>query len=286
VLLCWLAERLADGVPQGARIARVGGDEFAVLLPGVTLQQPAVAAGRVLRELLSAPVLVNDVDVRVAVSIGVALAPRHANDVTSLLRAAGSALEDARSAPGRIRAYDRSAVAPSGQTQLAVLADLRRALERDELTVYVQPQAHAGTGEVLGVEALVRWVHPVHGLLAPDRFLPLAQRHDLMTQLTQTVLARTVLAWTASAAAQWREQGLDLNVAVNLDPSTLADDDLPQRLAATLEAARLPADRLTLEITEDSMINDPDAVLTMLRRLRLLGAGLSVDDYGTGYASL
>jgi diguanylate cyclase (GGDEF)-like protein len=279
-LLQQLAARLVAAVPPGAVPARVGDDEFGVLLPGANLPAMAVTVGKALRAKLSQALVVDGVDVRVVVSIGVATAPSHAHDVSGLLRAAGCALEDARATPSRVTAYDRD-LTPSGQTQLAVLADLRRALERDEVAVYVQPQAHAATGEVLGVEALVRWVHPTLGLLTPDKFLPLAQRHGLMAELTYVVLRQAT-----GAAADWRAAGLDLTMAVNLDPSTLAVEDLPERLDAILAGCGLPADRLTLEITEDSTIGDLEAALAMLRRLRRLGVGLSVDDYGTGYASL
>lgn len=275
-----LAARLVAAIPPGAVPARVGDDEFGVLLPGTNLPEVAVSVGRSLRAELSQALVVDGVDVQVVVSVGVATAPSHARDVSGLLRAAGCALDDARATPSRVTAYDRD-LTPSGQTQLAVLADLRRALERDEVAVYVQPQAHAATGQVLGVEALVRWMHPTLGLLTPDKFLPLAQRHGLMAELTYLVLRRAT-----EAAADWRAAGLDLTMAVNLDPSTLAVEDLPERLDAVLTDAGLPADRLTLEITEDSTIADLEAALAMLRRLRRLGVGLSVDDYGTGYASL
>lgn len=281
LLLCETAQRLVEAAPPAALVARFSGNGFAVLLPGVTVPGVAAAVGSELMERVTMPATVDQVEVRVRACAGAALAPRHARDVGRLLRGAAAALDLSRTAGGGLRLYDHSDLAPSGQTQLAFAADMRRALLAGEITVYVQPQAVAATGHVIGAEALVRWNHPTLGLLSPIKFVPAAERHGLMADLTAVVLDRA-----AAAAAQWQAQGLDLTVAVNLSPRGLGEDDVTHALQAALASYGLPPHLVTLEITEDGMIGDPERATALLVRLRELGVGISVDDFGTGYASL
>ena len=281
LLLRDVARRLLDAVPATSIVARLGGDEFAVLVPATTTVGPAAALGAAVREELNRPLLVEHLEVQARVSIGIALAPRHARDVTTLLRAAGSALEGAKSGGSGVRIYDKTDLGPSGQSQLAFVADLRRAMAEGEITVHVQPQAMAASEMVVGVEALVRWNHPTLGVLLPAQFLPLAERHGAMPDLTALVLDQAI-----AAASMWRNEGLGLTVSVNLSPSSLIEESLIPALTSALETYGLPPHLLTVEITEDSMIADPDQAVALLSQLRALGLGVSVDDFGTGYSSL
>ena len=208
----------------------------------------------------------------------------------------------AKATDGGIRVYDETAhaaasrhqPAPSdpvehppagpdaaGAARIALLAELRRAITRRQLTIHVQPQARTITGQVYGVEALIRWNHPRLGTLAPSEFLDLAERHGLTRELTNIVLDEAV-----AVAARWHAAGLDLKVSVNLSPPSLLDPRLLPTVEATLRRHQLPPSRLTLEITEGSVMSDPDRAIAVLETLRSSGVKISVDDFGTGYSSL
>jgi EAL domain-containing protein (putative c-di-GMP-specific phosphodiesterase class I) len=168
-----------------------------------------------------------------------------------------------------------------GDLRLRTLQDLRVALVEDQLTLHYQPKVDLRTGDVRGVEALVRWDHPTRGLLYPDSFLGLAEEADLMRRLTELVLAMAL-----DQAASWHSGGRPLAVAVNLSAGSLVDNDLPERIAALLRSRGLPATALQLEITEETLMADRDRARLILERLRDAGVQISVDDFGTGYSSL
>jgi EAL domain-containing protein (putative c-di-GMP-specific phosphodiesterase class I) len=161
------------------------------------------------------------------------------------------------------------------------VSELRTALGHDRLEVHVQPQARLTTGETVGVEALVRWNHPELGFIAPDEFIPIAERSGLIGQLTTRVLDLSL-----AAVADWRSRGVDMSVAVNLSTRSLHDADLVDEVSRLLRRHRVPASRLTLEVTESSVMADPARAIALLHQLRALGLRLSVDDFGTGYSSL
>ncbi len=284
-LLVHVAEALVGASRPPATVARLGGDEFAILLPTADVEQAVEVASRV-HEALARPVVIEDIEVQVQASIGIALAPAHACDVSGLLRVADAAMYVAKAENRGTKVHDdsapdRTAADPALHTKLALLADLRKALVSGDLDIEVQPQANATTGEVFGVEALVRWNHPVLGTLLPAEFLGLADRHGLMHDLTALVLDRSL-----AAAAQWRASGLDLGMSVNLSARSLMDERTLPMVRELLAARRIPPGRLTLEITEDSVISDPDTAIALLLQLRAVGVRLSVDDFGTGYSSL
>jgi EAL domain-containing protein (putative c-di-GMP-specific phosphodiesterase class I) len=165
--------------------------------------------------------------------------------------------------------------------ELGLLAELRRAIEADELVLHYQPKARLETGDIIGVEALVRWQHPVRGLLGPDAFIPLAENTGLMAPMTEWVLRRAIEQTT-----RWRDHGLVLPVAVNVSPRALLEGDLAGLLLRLLADAGLSSDLLEIEITETAIMADPDGVVQMLRRLQAMDVRVSIDDFGTGYTSL
>jgi diguanylate cyclase (GGDEF)-like protein len=275
---------------ESATVARLGGDEFAVLVAGTISTDTAVAVAGLLQQAIAEPIVIDDVEVAVRASIGIALAPIHGRDPALLLQHADEAMYAAKTGGGGTRLHHPDTRAnsrtgsrtdPAGKTSLALLADLRHAIERHEIGIHVQPQAHTSTGQVYGAEALVRWDHPPYGLLPPAEFLPLAERHGLMHDLTRSVLDQAV-----QAAAGWHAAGLDLTISVNLSARSLTDHRLQPAIEAALRRHQLPPSRLTLEITEDCVIDDPDRAVTLLEALRSTGVRLSVDDFGTGYSSL
>ena len=263
-------------------VARLGGDEFAVLLPGVSGAEVALAVADRIHRAIDAPILIEGVEVAVRASIGIALAPTHGRDPAALLRRADGAMYTAKTSGGgtHLHRLDRRPD-QTGQTPLALLAELRKAIEGREVIVHVQPQAHASTGGVYGAEALIRWNHPTLGVLPPTEFLSLADRHGLLHDLTQTVLDQAV-----EVAAGWRTAGLDLTISVNLSARSLTDNRLLPAVEAVLRRHQLPPSHLTLELTEDCVIDDPDRAIALLDALRGTGVRLAVDDFGTGYSSL
>ncbi len=279
LLLVEVGRRLCQTVPAGALVARLGGDEFAILLPGVG-ESGALLTARQVLAALQVPARVEDVRLEVGASIGVALAPLHGREVGALLKAADVAMYAAKSGRRGVEVYRRE-LDGNDPTRLLLATQLREGLASDELRVYAQPLAHLSSGQVAGVELLVRWQHPEHGLMGPDSFIAIAEKTGLLRPLTATVLGEGV-----AACARWLAEGRRLSVSVNLSPRSLMDPDLVPDVAALLALHHVPAELLILEITEHGVISELADTMTVLNDLRALGVQLSVDDFGTGYSSL
>jgi diguanylate cyclase len=279
LLLGQLGGRLAGAVGEAGVVARLGGDEFALLLPGAGLARAAEVARRI-GVALQDPFEIDGLEVVMDASIGAALCPEHGREAEALLQRADVAMYQAKAARTGFSVYEPARDRHSRE-RLELIAELRRALERDELVLHYQPKVALADGRVAGVEALVRWQHPVHGLRGPGAFLPHAEHTALMRPLTLHVLD-TALAQLAA----WRVDGLDLDVAVNLAVQNLLDLRTPGQVAELLSRHGLPASALTLEVTESLMLHDPQRAGEVLHDLRELGVGLALDDFGTGYSSL
>jgi diguanylate cyclase (GGDEF)-like protein len=274
-LLVEVAARLGAALRADDTLARLGGDEFAVLLRGLPHRaEVAELAGR-LQDALRCPIALRGVAVELEASIGVALYPEHGTTVGELLQRADVAMYEAKRARTGIATYSAERD-PYSADRLGLLAELRRAIEDDELVLHYQPKVALATGAVVGVEALVRWQHPTRGLLSPDQFVPLAERTGAIADLTRWVVDK--------ALAQQREWNLP--VAVNLAAANVVDVTLPDAIAALLERHGVPGDQLECEISEHTVMADPKRVSEVLDRLRALGVRLSLDDFGTGHSSL
>ncbi|HEX6756055.1 MAG TPA: EAL domain-containing protein [Mycobacteriales bacterium] len=279
-LLRRLGPRLAGRLRPGETLARLGGDEFGVLVPGLADTDEAVAAAERLAGALDDPIRVDGVDVLLTASIGIAVAPQHGTDSATLLRKADVAMYEAKRLGTGHRLY-RPTSDRHTRERLQTASDLRRALDRGELLCYYQPQVELATLAVTGVEALVRWAHPTRGVLVPDRFLSLAEQTGLMRPLTEVVV-RSALA----DCAAWHDSGIPLEVSVNLSAESVLDQRLLARISELLGESRLPPGRLTVEITEGSLLAESERVRRTLVALRDLGVSVSIDDYGVGYSSL
>jgi diguanylate cyclase (GGDEF)-like protein len=280
-LLVEVARRMTSAAGEDVTVARLGGDEFAVLLPEVRDATTAVEAGERLLLALEPPVTLADIDVQIRASVGAAVTGAKARTAMSeLLKQADVAMYAAKVRGGGVRLYE-PAMSTSSPEQLALVAELRRAIAEDQLSVFFQPKVSISSGRVCGVEALVRWHHPRHGLLLPASFVPVAERSGLIQPLTTVVMRRAV-----AACSDWHRHGIDMDVAVNLSARSLDDPRLGDSVAALLDDYGLPADQLTLEITEDSVMADAARTIHVLDGLHTMGVRLSVDDFGTGYSSL
>jgi diguanylate cyclase (GGDEF)-like protein len=271
-----VGDRLRDRFGDRATVARLGGDEFALVVPAV---DDVARLARELHRALAEPIEVGELTLTTPASIGVCLAPVHGADPDALLRRADVAMYAAKAGRDGVRVYqaedDRNT-----PRRLAILADLRLAVEQRLIEVSYQPKLDPATGRVIGAEALSRW-HRADGPVPPDEFIPLAERSGLIRPLTRHVLD-TALA----ACAGWRRDGHDMSVAVNLSPQVLADRGLAGDVRAALARHGLPPAALTLEITETGIMADPTHSLATLDALHAMGVQLSIDDFGTGHSSL
>jgi diguanylate cyclase (GGDEF)-like protein len=280
-LLTQVADTLRASIRPGDIAARLGGDEFGILLTRLPEAARAEAiAGALLDRIRHGAYTVAGIELSVDASIGIALIPEHGRDADLLLQRADVAMYQAKRARAGIAVYDE-ATDPHDVSDLGLLGELRRAIESDELVLHYQPKARLESGDIVGVEALIRWQHPLRGLLSPDAFIPLAENTGLMAPLTEWVLRNAI-----DQSACWRETGLMLPVAVNLSPRSLLDKELPGTVLRLLADAGLPADLLELEITETAIMTDPEGAVQMLTQLQALGVRVSIDDFGTGYTSL
>jgi diguanylate cyclase (GGDEF)-like protein len=279
-LLVEVGSRLRTAVGSAGLVARLGGDEFAILLSGTADEDRAVRVGRRLLRSLEQPVPLDGLEIEVGGSLGLAIAPVHATDPAGLLKRADMAMYDAKASTGGLRLYEPDPDSDNPR-RLMLVSELRTALHQDRIEVHVQPQARMDTGETVSVEALVRWNHPELGFIPPDEFIPVAERSGLIGLVTTRVLDLSL-----AAVADWRRQGVDVCVAVNLSTRSLHDADLVDEVSRLLRRHGVPASRLTLEVTESSVMADPTRAIALLHQLRSLGTRLSVDDFGTGYSSL
>ncbi|ACC76112.1 EAL domain-containing protein [Paraburkholderia phymatum] len=280
-LLVQVAERLASAVRGNDTLARVGGDEFVLLVPDEGRAGATIIAGRLLAAI-GAPFDVDGHDLRISTSIGIAMCPADGALVHDALMHADAAMYHAKSMGRNAHCFFDASMNENMQCQLQLTQDLRAALERNELVLHYQPQFAAPDGPITGVEALVRWAHPKRGMIGPDEFIPLAEKTGLIVPIGEWVLdeaCRQVREWLDTGACDW-------NVAVNLSPVQFSHPQLTALVRDTLARHRVDPRHLTIEVTESAAMRDVEASLRILQALHEMGVRISIDDFGTGYSSL
>ena len=278
-LLRRVATRLQGTLRTSDTVARLGGDEFAILLPGADEENAVTIMRKVLRAL-EEPCSIDGYTVDLEASAGIAVAPAHGYEARSMLRRADVAMYVAKGNHSGYAVYSPEQDQHKAD-RLGLVAELRNAIDADQLTLYYQPKLDCQTGELAGVEALVRWQHPDRGLIPPAEFVPLAEQTGLIDPLTHWVLDNAL-----RQCSVWRARGLHVPMAINLSAHNLQDLRLCESVAEALSRSGVPARWLTLEITESAVMADPQRALTVLDNLRAAGVRVAIDDFGTGYSSL
>jgi diguanylate cyclase (GGDEF)-like protein len=278
-LLREVARRLRAALRDGDVPARLGGDEFAVLLADCDREE-AEQLGRALLAELSTPVALARIEMDVRASMGIAVAPEHGTTVEDLVQRADAAMYAAKRGRTRVTVYEPGS-SDGGLTRSGLERELQAALGAGELIPHFQPTVDAQTGQVTGVEALLRWEHPQRGLLFPGAFMELAEQTGLIVPATWSVLSAAL-----DARRRWLEEGVDLRVAVNLSPRSLMHRGLPDEVARILRRHAAPPGALQLEMTESMVMADPERAEQMLVALTKMGISIAIDDFGTGYSSL
>jgi diguanylate cyclase (GGDEF)-like protein/PAS domain S-box-containing protein len=270
--------RIRAALADHETVARLGGDEFAIVVDGDDAAAHRVAGD--VRRKLEAPIDLEGHAIRVAASVGVSRAPVHGGTATALLQRADIALYAAKAAGGGTIEYS-AAIDAHSPSRLALAGELQRAIAGGELVLQYQPIVALQAGARTGVEALVRWAHPVRGMIPPADFIPAAERSGLIKPLTDWVLARAL-----AGASRWRSGNDPLEIAVNISMRNLLDPELPASLARHIAGQAIDPSRVCLEITESVAMTDPERTIGVLTQLRDIGVRLAIDDFGTGYSSL
>ncbi len=281
-LLKNVAQRLRGCMRAGDTLARQGGDEFTVLLPDLHCEENATVIAQKIIDDFSIPYHVVGNEFRATASIGIALYPRDGETADALLRNADIAMYKVKGNGKNGFQLFSPAISSCYQDRLVLENELRQAVKNGEFELHFQPQVNVRGGTVVGLEALLRWNHPVHGLLNPGGFIELAEESGLIVSITDWVLAEA-----CRNLAGWRARGfLDLRVAVNVSPSEFERNDLVERVCSQLDRYRIPGEYLEVEITENLLLSETVSVVEKMRALRSRGVRIAIDDFGTRYSSL
>ncbi|MEQ8383259.1 MAG: EAL domain-containing protein [Coleofasciculus sp. A1-SPW-01] len=281
-LLQAVAQRLVNGVTSEDYVARLGSGQFAIILPTTPHKKDAVFVAQTLLEQFSQTFAIDDQEIFVTASIGMALYPRDGRDIEQLLNQANKAMFQAKQQGGNCHQFYSIALSKGTSDRVALKTSLRYALERDELQVYYQPQLNLETGKIIGAEALLRWEHPERGLVSPIKFIPLAEETGLILPIGEWVL-KTACQQTRD----WQKMGYPhLKIAVNLSGRQFQQLDLRHRLVKIFTETGLRPEYLELELTESMLVENTDVAIRRLQALKALGVEIAIDDFGTGYSSL
>jgi len=278
-LLIDVAERLTKSIRDSDTVGRLGGDEFAVVLPNISKGNAISIAHKILEELLPSFELANHT-LKVGASIGVAMYPEHGMDHTSLVRLADVAMYEAKKNKKDVCLY-RIEFDKYTPLRLSLMDYLHTALDENQLELHYQPQLSLSDNKVVSVEALIRWYHPELGWIFPDQFIPIAENTGLINKVSDWVLEEAFCQWR-----KWQDQGLDLQIAVNLSARDLSDPNLPSRVARLCEKYKMYSNGIKAEITESAIMYNPEQVIAIMNEPDMQRLQFSIDDFGTGYSSL
>ncbi len=280
-LLRDLGVRFLGCVREVDSVARIGGDEFVIVLTNVTRRSDVSTIAEKVLDALSRPFILEGREVFISASIGIASFPKDGQDETTLLKNADSAMYHAKErGKGNYQFYSAE-MNEMALERLSLINDLHRALERNEFVLHYQPQVDIMSGKITGVEALIRWQHPQKGMIPPMKFVPIAEETRLIIPIGQWVLRNA-----CAQAMEWHRRGFELTVAVNLSALQVEEHRLVEVVTSTLQETGMDPRYLELELTENILIERPDVIYNIFQQLREIGVRLAIDDFGTGYSSL
>jgi len=281
-LLKAVANRLQSCLRRGDTLSRFGGDEFTLLLPEVRTQDDVVVIASKILEKLSSPFVIDGHELFVGASIGIAMCPEAGDTVEALIQNADIAMYHVKARGKNSYQFFSEEMNLKFSTRLNLERELRNALKNDELVVYYQPQVNLESGAITGVEALVRWQHKERGLIEPSEFLPVAEETGLLTRIDEYVQAKAF-----AELHEWQDEGIgNLQLSVNLGCAQIENENFVERFVGAMKKAKLSPDTVSLEITENTLMQDVEVIIPKLRHLQMLGVQIAIDDFGTGYSSL
>jgi diguanylate cyclase len=279
-LIKQVALRLTGVIRESDTLARIGGDEFGFMLPKIATADDLKKLGKKLQKALEPPFALENLSLDVSASIGATLYPEHGYDVDTLIQRADVAMYIAKQDNSGIIIYSKELDGHSPH-RLTLGSELREAINNDDLVLYYQPKIFSKSDMLQAAEVLVRWQHPIHGFMLPDQFIPLAERVGLISDVTLWVLKNSL-----RQCREWNSAGINIEISVNVSSLCLLDPEFPDVLTGLLASHEFPAKSLMIEITETSIMVNPERSFQVLNRIADMGVGVSIDDFGTGYSSL
>ncbi len=278
-LLQSVSEKLKTVFDNDEVIAKYNDHDYAIVLPKLSLRAASVLAGTII-EVFDNPLIISDLRIEIDVCVGIAEFPKHSSDAHSLLQCAEVAMNKAKKMNNLIETYDKHFFEETTK-KIKLATELHRALATDELSVVYQPKVDIKTNAIIGVEALMRWLHPQEGFISPEIFIEVAEQSRLIKEITIWVLNKSLKDYSKLSVVS-----PDIKLSVNITVKDLTSESFPEIVAGLLAAWKVPASILILEITENALISDTEQVLSVMSRLSNIGVHLSIDDFGTGYSSL
>ena len=278
-LLKHVAGRIKNAIQETDIVIRLGGDEFAIIMPDGDPSSAMGCVGRILRSM-EAPVKLAQAKVDAKISIGISFFPDHGGELNTLIRRSEVAMYEAKLKNSGYAIYHRDND-PYNIRRLTLLSDLNDAVNREQLSLLFQPKVEIANGRIIGAEALIRWNHPELGSIPPNEFIPLAEHGGMIQPITLWVMSESL-----RQQAQWRDNGIALNIAINISAKNLQDSGFPRQLAELMKVWNASPESVELEITESAVMLDPTQALAILAELHSMKIRLSIDDFGTGYSSL
>ena len=279
LVLKQVANRIPSVLRASDTVGRLGGDEFAIVLPDVD-EDHAIDVGNKIVDVMQPAFKLSNQTVNVGTSIGIALFPEHGEDQSELIRHSDVAMYYSKRHSQHVTVYS-SEYDTHTPWRLALMADLKEAIESDSLELHYQPQTNLNKNKTYSVEALLRWNHPEQGYIAPDQFIYIAENSGLIKELTDWVINRAFAQWK-----EWSVSGLTVNISINISARNLADPQLPETLERLAKIHNIPYTHITLELTESTIMTNPDQALRLMNNEKLSEINYSIDDFGTGYSSL
>jgi diguanylate cyclase (GGDEF)-like protein len=278
-LLKQFAQRLKGTIEEPVSVARLSGDEFAILCPSIKKHEDAYLITQKVQKAVAIHFILDDVIIDITVTAGITLYPEHGRDPDTLIQRGNIALDLAKESGKKFAVYSAD-MDKGSPNRLIMMSELKKAIDGEQLLIYYQPKMDLQTGKIIGCEALLRWEHPTFGFMGADKFIPVAERTGLIKSVSLYVLKQTI-----EQASKWHKQGLNIEISINLSAVDIIDIELPYTIESLLNVNDLPSKYITIELIESTNLSDQSRAVEVINRLANLGIKISIDDFATGYSS-